>query len=93
MENPYPPGKIDSQLTNDFADFFESKILAIRERFKDVQPYQLSVRDVPKLSRFAPMMESEVEQTTLLKFIWSNKMKKILCPLILINMILKYVAK
>ena len=61
MENPYPPGKTDSQLTNDFADFFKSKILGIRERFKDIQPYQLSVKDVPKLSRFTPVMESKVE--------------------------------
>ena len=60
-ENPLLPGKTDDQLANDFANYFEDKILTIREKFKEIKPYQLTVKDMPKFSRIVPMTESEVE--------------------------------
>ena len=50
--------------------FFQGKILQIRKRFQDIPTYSAEPTEVPKLIRFAPMIESEV-----LKFITSLKSK------------------
>ena len=38
-DNPMPPARTDTQLTEDFAPFFLDKIDRIREKFTGVEPY------------------------------------------------------
>ena len=61
MENPLPPGKSKADLADDFASYFENKILTIREMFNDIAQYESTPTEVPKLMRFSPMSETEVE--------------------------------
>ena len=61
VENPLPPGLSDEQQANSFADYFENKILMIRWMFAGISEYNITPRDVPRLSRFAPMTEQQVE--------------------------------
>ena len=39
-ENPMPPSTSNSLLDEEFAEFFYTKIEKIREKFKDIEPYQ-----------------------------------------------------
>ena len=61
VENPLPPGKSKANLADDFASYFENKILTIREMFNDIAQYESTPTEVPKLMRFSPMSETEVE--------------------------------
>ena len=60
IDNPLPPSKSDTELTDSFASFF-NKILTIRMQFQDIPQYQSEVMDVPKLHKFNPMTEKQVE--------------------------------
>ena len=42
-ENPLPTGTTNSQLAEDFTDFFLNKINKIRERFTNIPAYQHKV--------------------------------------------------
>ena len=61
VDNPLPKTNSDEELANMFADFFEEKILTIRQRFKDIPQYQSMPELVPELCKFAPMTEEQVE--------------------------------
>ena len=50
----------ETQLAEEFALFFENKILAIRDLFKNIPPYNPKQHDIPKFTQFAPMSEKEV---------------------------------
>ena len=58
----WPKHNNKQELTDSFTQFFQDKILQIRERFKDIPPFYTEPSEVPKLSRFAPMTENEVQQ-------------------------------
>ena len=59
-----------TQLAEEFALFFENKILTIRELFKNIPAYNPEQSDIPKFTQFAPMSEKEVDL-----IIKSTKMK------------------
>ena len=68
LETQWPKHNNKQELADSFAQFFQDKILQIRERFKDIPPFYTKPSEVPKLSRFALMMGNEVQQViTLLK--------------------------
>ena len=56
-----PPNKSDADLADDFANFFEDKILTIRNMFTGIPQHESTPVDVPKLSGFSPMSEKQVE--------------------------------
>ena len=60
QETQWPKHSNKQELTDSFTQFFQDKILKIRERFKDIPPFYTEPSEVPKLSRFAPMTENEV---------------------------------
>ena len=47
-------------MANTFASYFENKILQIRKAVETTPPFTTKQEPVPKLSRLAPMIESEV---------------------------------
>ena len=53
-ENPLPTGTTNSQLAEDFADFFLNNI---REGFTNIPVYQLRQLDMPKLRNFTPVTQ------------------------------------
>ena len=59
-ENQWPKHKSKQELADGFMQYFHSKILLIREHFKDIAPYQPQEANVPKLDKFAPMSEGDV---------------------------------
>ena len=61
VRNPLPPAKSDKELANSFASFFKDKILTTGQLFLDIPQYRSEALDVPKLRRFHPMMEEQVE--------------------------------
>ena len=58
--NPLSLGDSD-QLAEEFADFFYNKIVNIRTALEDEPLFQPFNNNIPKLSRFPPLMASEVE--------------------------------
>ena len=60
IDNPLPPGLTDQQQADSFADYFENKILNIRRMFENIQEYNITSEDIPRLRRFSPMIESSV---------------------------------
>ena len=62
-ENPMPPSTSNSQLAEEFVEFFHTKIERIREKFKDIELYQPRQLDVPLLRKFTPVKTSEQEKT------------------------------
>ena len=59
--NPMPPGKTDSELANEFAEYFLEKIEKIRDLFNGKPTYTSEQSDVPRFRRFSPLTESEVK--------------------------------
>ena len=60
-ENPLPPGKTDQELSEEFADFFISKITKIRDGLAEHPKYiPTSTRDIPQMDRFDDLSEEEV---------------------------------
>ena len=55
-----PKHKSKQELADGFTQYFHSKILLIRECFKNIAPYQPQEADIPKLDKFAPVSEDEV---------------------------------
>ena len=58
-----PPPTSNSQLAEEFTKFFHAKIETIREKFKDIEPYQPRQLDVPLLRNFAPVTTSQLDKT------------------------------
>ena len=58
-----PPSTSNSQLAEEFAEFFHTKLEKIREKFKNFEPYQPKQLDVPLLRKFAPVTTSQLEKT------------------------------
>ena len=60
-ENPLPPDRTDKELSEDFADFFMSKIAKIRDALNDHPCYIPSeTEDIPTLENFKELSEDEV---------------------------------
>ena len=59
-ENQWPKHKSKQDLADGFVQYFQNKILLIRECLKDIASYQPQEANVPKLYKFAPMTEGEV---------------------------------
>ena len=84
--NQLPTGTTNSQLAEDFADFFLNKIERIREVFTNVPAYQPNEIDTPKLKNFTPITQSQLEKTIKamptkscqLDFIPTDKLKKVI---------------
>ena len=51
-----------AQLAEEFPSYFLNKIDRIRDRFKDVNPYQPRQPDIPQLHKFAPVTSSRLGQ-------------------------------
>ena len=62
-ENPMPLGKTDSELAEGFATFFLEKIDKIRDRFKEIAPYQPRQLGTTRLEKFTPISSSQLEKT------------------------------
>ena len=61
-ENPLPTGTTDSQLAEEFANFFLNKIDKIREGFTNIPSYQLRQLDTPKLKKFKTVAQSHFRE-------------------------------
>ena len=57
-----PQARMPTQLTEEFTLYFLDKIDEIRERFKDIAPYQPRQLDIPQLHTFAPIMSNRLGQ-------------------------------
>ena len=56
----WPPHKSDSELTDEFADFFQAKIAKIREALINKPRFTPQPSDAPRFKSFAPMIEQQV---------------------------------
>jgi hypothetical protein len=61
-ENPMPPGKTDTELANDFADFFINKITTIRDNLEHIKKYKPTGPKVPTLESFKELTSEEVSK-------------------------------
>ena len=61
-EVQWPEHSNPEGLANKFVEYFENKILKIRNVLEDTAPYESEPKLIPKLSRLAPMMEKEVSK-------------------------------
>ena len=62
-QNPMPQGKTDTQLAEEFAEFFIDKIDKIHQQFQNTVAYISETNDTPQLRKFNPVTESKVEKT------------------------------
>ena len=60
--NPLLKSRTSGQLNEDFVSYFLDKIDKIRERFKEIEPYQPSEVDVPQIAKFALVSSSRLGQ-------------------------------
>ena len=58
-QNPLPPYKTNEELAEDFARYFLSKIVKIRESFIDTPLYAALQYNKPKFTSFCPLTELE----------------------------------
>ena len=86
-ENQLPMDTTDSELAENFADFFLNKIDRIREEFTNIPAYQPNEIDTPKLKNFTPVTKNHLEKKTIkamptkscqLNVIPMDKIKKVL---------------
>ena len=61
-ENPFPENISDQNLSEDFADFFLSKIEKIREKFTDKPALNLPDREAPRLTKFSTLTAKQVTE-------------------------------
>ena len=57
-----PPARSNEELADEFTNFFLDKITKIREQFADKLIYEPPASDTPRLRKFSPMMEAEVNR-------------------------------
>ena len=62
-ENQLPKGTTNSQLAEDFTDYFLEKIDKIREGFTNIPAYKPNKRDTPKLKNFTSITQNQLEKT------------------------------
>ena len=48
-----PPDKTDTQLAEEFAEFFIDKIYKIHQQFQNTDAYVSEASDIPQLRRFS----------------------------------------
>ena len=60
IDNPLLLGLTDQQKASSFANYLENKILTIRRMFENIQEYNITSGDIPRLCKFSPVMESSV---------------------------------
>ena len=58
--NPILEGMNDQELAESFEDYFHQKLMKIRDLVVEISPYQPAKSSMPELSKFAPMMQTEV---------------------------------
>ena len=58
--NPLLEAHSDQELAEDFAEFFLQKIENICDKFNNTTPYTTEPNDVPQLSKFSPIHESDL---------------------------------
>ena len=56
----WPKHKTDEELAEQFADYFQDKIVKICKALSNKPRYHTTCKDVPCLISFAPMMEDQV---------------------------------
>ena len=86
---PLPTRKSDKELADEFANFFFSKIIKIREEL-DHHPYISHPKSIPKSSNFRKLEEDQVKKLVMstksksceLDPILTTLLKKILCNLL-----------
>ena len=61
-EQPWSEHKDKESLANEFASYFEDKILKIRKVLETTPPYTAEQQAVPRLTKLAPMTEEEVHK-------------------------------
>ena len=61
-DNPLPPGKSNAALAKEFADFFISKILKIRDALDVIAPYQPSDNMGSTFTSFQPLTTDQVKK-------------------------------
>ena len=60
----WPQHALKEELAERFAEYFEQKILTIREKYTQIQQFEPYHNvNIPKLSRFTPVTQKEVELT------------------------------
>ena len=94
-QNPMPQGKTDTQLAEEFAEFFIDKIDKIRQQFQNTVAYVSEANDIPQLMKFNPVTESEVEKTINSMYSKSCELDAIPMPLLkrLIHKCLPFITK
>ena len=101
-ESPLPRGTTDSQLAEDFPDFFLNKIDKIREGFTNIPAYQPRQLDTPELRKFASVTQSQLAKiikamrtkTCQLDTIPTDRLKQVLeCCLPALTDIKKQIAR
>ena len=65
-ENPLPECDTKEYLANQFAEFFITKIQNIRDKLDSLLVYSHKDSSPPKLSKFEPLMEEEVNAIKML---------------------------
>ena len=61
-EEAWPGHRSKEELANNFAEFFECKILTIREKFEGIPQYETEPdTSIPQLAKYAPMTENQVK--------------------------------
>ena len=63
-ENQLLKGTTNSQLAEDFADYFLEKIDKIREGFTNLPAYKPNKRDTPKLKNFTTIPQNQLEKNS-----------------------------
>ena len=61
-QNPFPDGKSDEQLAEEFADYFYNKIVNIRKTFCQDKLVEIETTDVPNFVLFAPFVSAQIEK-------------------------------
>ena len=60
--NQLPDHNSDTELADEFAQFFITKTDTIREKFTNIAPYALQDSDIPRLQKFDTMSEEDVKR-------------------------------
>ena len=89
-EEQQPNHRDTESLANDFAQYFQDKILKIRELFKGIEPYQPKDTGAPLLQKFAPMTVAEV--TLIIKSMKSKSCELDIIPTHILKQMLPSIA-
>ena len=84
--NPLPEAHLDQGLAEHFAEFFLQNIETIHEKFSNTAPYTTEPSDIPQLTKFSPISESDLvkiikampSKLCELDYMGTDKMKEVL---------------